>query len=59
MQVSQRGVKWVRCPKCGHKLFRVMTPSTIIHEYRMGVRGEHLIEIKCHSCKEISEISVW
>lgn len=32
---------WVRCPKCGHKLFK-------------GATGWH--EVKCHSCKTITEI---
>lgn len=37
---------WVRCPKCQHKLFKADTES----------RAE--VEIKCHSCKTVSEISV-
>ena len=33
---------WVRCPNCGHKLFKAVEPKLIDG-----------IEIKCHSCKKI------
>lgn len=33
--------EWVRCRKCGHKLFK-------------GAGGWH--EVKCHSCKEINDV---
>lgn len=40
---------WVRCPKCGHKLFRKIGNKS---------DSEIKIEIKCHSCKEITEIAL-
>lgn len=37
--------KWIRCPKCGHKLFKY--------------EGERTkLEIKCSSCKAIVEIRI-
>lgn len=38
---------WIRCGKCGHKLFRITC----------GCEGGQspVIEIKCHSCKELNE----
>lgn len=35
--------RWVRCPKCGHKLFKDM--------------GYADVEIKCSSCKGIVKVS--
>lgn len=40
--------EWVRCTKCGHKLFKTAEPNK---------RGVY-IEIKCHSCKEIQKIEL-
>ncbi len=34
---------WVRCPRCNHKLFRVLTDNSHIAN----------IEIKCSSCRAI------
>ena len=47
---------WVRCPNCGHKLFKVVggeKPSATD-------RGSDpvTIEIKCHSCKGVSIIEM-
>lgn len=39
--------KWVKCPYCGHKLFRVVAENAA---------GK--IEIKCSSCKHIFELSL-
>lgn len=41
-----RNEQWVRCPQCGHKLFRLVR--------NQGYATE--IEIKCHSCKAIIPI---
>lgn len=41
MQATIDNNGWARCPKCGHKLFK-------------GCGGWH--EVKCHSCKTISEV---
>lgn len=38
-----RNEQWVRCPQCGHKLFRLVQN----HGYATD------IEIKCHSCKSV------
>lgn len=38
--------KWVRCPKCGHKLFFADVDSVVD------------IEIKCHSCKDVVNVLV-
>ena len=46
---------WVRCPACGHKLFRV---SNDVDELVIGVAdGEECnLEVKCHSCKAVVSI---
>lgn len=50
MKNKQREYMWVRCPHCGHKLFKITnTDGVEIHE-----STEFGIEIKCHSCKWIS-----
>lgn len=36
---------WLRCPCCGHKLFRIIKDS-----------GLSDLEIKCHSCKSIVNV---
>lgn len=41
-----RNEQWVRCPQCGHKLFRLVQ--------NQGDATE--IEIKCHSCRSIISI---
>ena len=40
--------EWVRCKKCGHKLFKVISRET--SDKRV------VMEVKCHSCKEINII---
>ena len=44
---------WCRCGKCGHKLFNVKNWG-----YGTG-NGFVTIEVKCHSCKQINEISLY
>lgn len=39
-------IRWVYCPKCRHKLFKVW----------IGSNAE--VEVKCHSCKNIIHVSV-
>lgn len=61
---ERRADSWARCPKCGHKLFRILDSSPIMIEVssRMIVDGvpeireDSILETKCHSCKEIVEI---
>lgn len=36
--------KWMTCPNCGHKLFKL-------------IDGKFTIEIKCPSCKRIETIT--
>lgn len=38
---------WLRCANCGHKLGRVIGRSRYDPDF--------ILEIKCHSCKEINE----
>ena len=42
---------WIRCPRCGHKLARVIGQWD-------GQNVFPALEIKCHSCKEISYIMI-
>ena len=66
MQASLERNKWVRCPNCSHKLFRFLSDSpfaiTLSSEMYLDglpkLGGDSLIEIKCHSCKEIAIIEV-
>ena len=37
--------EWVRCGKCGHKLFKMTDPNKIMPDN---------IQIKCHSCKVLN-----
>lgn len=60
---ERRVDNWARCPKCGHKLFKILdTDSTIIEMSLLsadkirGLRADSILETKCHSCKEIVEI---
>lgn len=47
MQESRRRIeKWVRCPYCTHRMFRVLDNGSI------------RIEIKCPSCKRIFELNL-
>ena len=41
-------VKWVECPRCTHKLFRL--------DYQPDSKAR--IEIKCSSCKKIIDILI-
>lgn len=38
-------MKWCRCPKCGHKLFKYMD-------------GKATLNIKCSSCKAVVTIEL-
>lgn len=52
---------WARCPRCGHKLFRILDSSPIAIEVtsRMSeAKGDTILETKCHSCKEIVDIKL-
>lgn len=41
-------MQWVKCPQCGHKLFKVI-------ELKGGnIQFEH----KCHSCKTICRVQI-
>ena len=60
---ERRASNWARCPKCGHKLFKILdTDSTIIEmslpsaDKIRGLRADSILETKCHSCKEIVDI---
>ena len=65
MLATEKGrSRWVKCPNCGHKLFKVLSeePLAISVSSRTFVDGlplisEGSIEIKCHSCKEIVTIA--
>ena len=39
--------KWIHCPKCGHKLMKVL-----------GTTSNTFVEIKCSSCKAITLIDI-
>lgn len=43
---------WCRCTRCGHKLAR------IVGRFPEGHRKMPAMEIKCHSCKQISYIMI-
>ena len=49
---------WVRCPKCGHKLFKKIEGEKPEGEKSSPSLNEKTVEIKCHSCKEISVIKI-
>ena len=61
---ERRASNWARCPRCGHKLFKVLetNPAVIEVTSRLIVDGvpeireDSILETKCHSCKEIVEI---
>lgn len=62
---ERRASSWARCPRCGHKLFKVLETNPAIIEVtsRLIVNGvpemgdgDNILETKCHSCKEIVEI---
>lgn len=43
---------WCRCGRCGHKLAR------IVGKFPQGQHKMPAMEIKCHSCKQISYIMI-
>ena len=52
--------RWIRCPNCGHKLFRAFGSTSVTamiplkeHFDEFAGEFENHMEIKCHSCKEI------
>ena len=45
---------WVRCSKCGHKLFKINTEMPMFEILNDLDRLQ--IEIKCHSCKTINRV---
>ena len=61
---ERRAGNWARCPRCGHKLFRILDSSPImikvssrvIVDGMPEVKDNSILETKCHSCKEIVEI---
>lgn len=49
---------WVKCPVCGHKLFKIsgaFTPLTVVAGEQTTTAD---IEVKCHSCKDIVNITI-
>lgn len=42
--------EWVRCGACGHKLFKVTDER---YKNRRN-RKTDILEVKCHSCKELN-----
>ena len=48
---EENGQIWVRCPNCNHRLAKVVGKWD-------GSNSFPAIEIKCHSCKEISYIMI-
>ena len=63
MLATEKGrSRWVKCPNCGHKLFRVFSDEPMMLVSIGSLDGtpylhEGSIEIKCHSCKKIVVIS--
>ena len=59
--VKESKTRWVNCPHCGHKLFRVMSEKPLVTSISSKdfVEGNlpkvynGCIEIKCHSCKTV------
>lgn len=51
MQTQKQSIntteKWIRCPKCGHKLMKVL-----------GTTSNTFVEIKCSSCKAIVNVKI-
>lgn len=45
-EARKRTEKWVRCPYCTHRMFRVLDDGSL------------RIEAKCPSCKRIFEVEV-
>lgn len=62
---ERRTSNWAKCPKCGHKLFRILEINSTIIEVSsqsadgvLGTRADSILETKCHSCKEIVDIRI-
>ena len=61
---ERRTDRWARCPRCGHKLFKVLETNSAVIEVTSRlivdgvpeIRKDSILETKCHSCKEIVEI---
>lgn len=51
-ETKNRNDEWVRCTKCGHKLFRY------IYRKDENQKKDNVIEIKCHSCKTLNEVAL-
>lgn len=49
--------RWVKCPYCGHKLFKAVSVNPMLTREHVGDLAEGDIEIKCHSCKGIVAVS--
>lgn len=45
MRNTENKQRWIFCPKCGHRLFRVLM-------------GSAWLDIKCPSCKDIYVIKI-
>jgi phage FluMu protein Com len=45
--IAKEGNNWIRCGKCGHKLGRIIGAGYC--------DPAPILEIKCHSCKEINQ----
>ena len=52
MKNNQADQMWARCPNCGHKLFKITSPNVD----KIGGTARIDVEIKCHSCKSISNL---
>ena len=62
MKQETSNYKWVKCKKCGHKLFRISKNADVIFlessSNDVFSKYDNLkIEIKCHSCKSINTIA--
>ena len=55
---KSRTDKWIRCPNCGHKLFKEMSGPFAISVSIDEVRVDSILETKCHSCKKIVSVSI-
>lgn len=66
MLATREEGKWVRCPSCGHKLFKLISKNPVCLEVSIlqmidgmpDVNSADSLEIKCHSCKKIVKIEI-